>query len=118
MSSACSEIVWPRGLLNFGILYSSPTPLYADNQSAIRLASNLVYHERTKHIEMDCYFIRDLLQYDVITLPHASNVQLDDIFTEAIHRAPHLFLVDKLLLHSLNQHQLEGECKTEHYSVS
>ena len=62
MSSASSEIVWLRGLLaDLGVNLQSPTPLHADNTSAIQITSNPVFHERTKHIEVDCHYIRKLL---------------------------------------------------------
>jgi len=55
MSSACSEIVWLQGLLReLGFPQHTPTPLHADNTSAIQIATNPVFHERTKHIEVDC----------------------------------------------------------------
>ena len=58
MSTACSEIVWLRGLLaEIGFPQSNPTPLHADNTSAIQIATNPIYHERTKHIEVDCHYI-------------------------------------------------------------
>ena len=49
MSAACSEIVWLHGLLaDLGFSQSNPTPLHADNTSAIYIAANSVFHERTK----------------------------------------------------------------------
>nr|CAD1830248.1 unnamed protein product [Ananas comosus var. bracteatus] len=52
MSAACSEITWLRGLLTeLGFPQHDPTPLHADNTSAIQIATNPVYHEHTKHIE-------------------------------------------------------------------
>ena len=46
MSVVCSEIVWLRRLLtDFGMTPSIPTPLFCDNESAIKIASNPVFHE-------------------------------------------------------------------------
>jgi len=46
MSSACSEIVWLRGLLGeLSIPQLTPTPLHADNTSAIQTAANPIFHE-------------------------------------------------------------------------
>ncbi|KAL6321792.1 hypothetical protein AAG906_035485 [Vitis piasezkii] len=54
MSTACSKIIWLRGLLKeLGFPRTTSTPLHADNTSAIQIATNHVFHERTKHIEVD-----------------------------------------------------------------
>ncbi|KAF5453788.1 hypothetical protein F2P56_023508 [Juglans regia] len=100
MSSACSEITWLRGLLGeLGFPQLHPTPLHADNTSAIQIAANPVFHERTKHIEVDCHSIRESFDKHVITLPHISTEhQTADIFTKALSRHRHQFLVDKLML--------------------
>jgi hypothetical protein len=100
MSTACSEIVWLRGLLaELGFPQTTFTPLHADNTSAIQIATNPVFHERTKHIEVDCHSIRDTLESQVISLPHiSSDLQVADIFTKAMARQRHQFLVGKLLL--------------------
>ncbi|WVZ17516.1 hypothetical protein V8G54_010498 [Vigna mungo] len=75
MSAACSEITWLRGLLTeLGVSQAQPTPLHADNTSAVQIAVNPVYHERTKHIEVDCHSIREAYDRRVITLPHVSTV--------------------------------------------
>ncbi|RVW49058.1 Retrovirus-related Pol polyprotein from transposon RE1 [Vitis vinifera] len=71
MSTACFEIIWLHGLLeDLGFPHTTSTPLHADNISAIQIATNLVFHERTKHIEVDCHSIRDTLKSRVISLPH------------------------------------------------
>ena len=100
MSAACSEIIWLRGLLSeLGFSQSQPTPLHADNTSAIQIAANPVYHERTKHIEVDCHSIRDAYDRRIITLPHVStSVQTADIFTKSLTRQRHNFLISKLML--------------------
>ena len=74
MSTACSEIVWLRGLLEeLGFPQTTSTPLHVDNTSAIQIATNPIFHERTKHIEVDCHSIRDTLESRVICLPHISS---------------------------------------------
>ena len=79
-----SELLWLRWLLkDLGVSTSSATPLYCDNQSAIDIAHNDVFHERTKHIEIDCYFIRYHLVHGALKLISVSSKdQLTNIFTK------------------------------------
>lgn len=73
MSQAYSKIIWRQGFLSeIGFPQSTTTPLYVDNTSANRLTENPIFHERTKHIEVDCHFIHDELDQNVISLPHIS----------------------------------------------
>nr|KYP68295.1 Retrovirus-related Pol polyprotein from transposon TNT 1-94 [Cajanus cajan] len=84
-------------LLAFG--QPDSTPLHADNTSAIQIAANPVFHQRTKHIEVDCHYIREALTSKVIFLPYIStNLQVANIFTKTMTRQRHQFLVGKLLL--------------------
>ncbi|RVW44736.1 Retrovirus-related Pol polyprotein from transposon RE1 [Vitis vinifera] len=100
MSLACSEIIWLRGLLaELDFSETDPTPLHADNTSAIQITANPVYHERTKHIEVDCHSIREAFEARAITLPHIStDLQIADIFTKALPRHRHCLLSSKLML--------------------
>ena len=100
MSSACSEIVWLCGLLaELGFPWFQPTPLHADNTSAIQIAANPIFHEQTKHIEVDCHSIREAFDGGVINLPHISTVlQTADAFTKALTQHRHQFMIDKLML--------------------
>jgi hypothetical protein len=112
MSAACSEIIWLRGLLaELGFPQTEPTSLYADNTSAIQIVANPVFHERTKHIEVDCHSIRDAYDDRLIALPHVSTqFQVADILIKAVPRPRHQFLVSKLML--IDQpHQFEGGCE-------
>ena len=71
MFVACSEIVWLLGLLSeHGFPPINPTLLHGDNTNAIQIAANPIYHERTKHLEVDCHYIREAFTQGVITLPH------------------------------------------------
>lgn len=100
MSSACSKITWLRGLIfELGFAPTSSTPLNADHTGAIRLIENPIFHERTKHIEVDSHFNRDEYEQKVIDLPHLStNLQIVDIFTKGLLHLHHQFLVSKLML--------------------
>jgi len=100
MSLACSEIIWLRGLLaELDFSETDPTPLHVDNASAIQITANPVYHERTKHIEVDCHSIREAFEARIITLPHIStDLQIADIFTKALTCHRHCFLSSKLML--------------------
>jgi hypothetical protein len=100
MSAACSEVVWLHGLLvEIGFPQTTPTLLHADNTNAIQIATNLVFHERTKHVEVNCYFIQEAVDTHVISLPHIStDLQIADVFTKSMTRQRHQFLVGKLML--------------------
>lgn len=63
MASTVAEIVWLVGLFQeLGTSISLPVSLYSDSTSAIQIAAKPVFHERTKHIDIDCHFIREKVQ--------------------------------------------------------
>ncbi|GAV76750.1 hypothetical protein CFOL_v3_20223 [Cephalotus follicularis] len=83
MAHTTCELMWVRQLLTeMGFADASPMQLWYDNQAAIHIASNLVFHERTKHIEVDCHFVREKIQQGLISTYHVkTGEQLADIFT-------------------------------------
>ena len=63
----------------------NPILLYCDDMSNIHLARNLVFHARTKHIEVHYQFIRECVQVGDVDLHHINtNLQVVDIFTKAL----------------------------------
>lgn len=59
MATTVAELVWIHELLEeLGVKVELPMELHCDNKAALQIASNRMYHERTKHIEIDCHFIR------------------------------------------------------------
>jgi len=98
MTFTTKEIIWLRWLLvDMKVFFFHPTPMYCDNQSSIQIAHNSVFHERTKHIEIDCHLTRHHLKHDTITLPFVSfSLQIADFFTKAQSISRFCFLVVKL----------------------
>ncbi|KAL4323650.1 hypothetical protein GQ457_11G006340 [Hibiscus cannabinus] len=86
MATAACELVWIAALLSSFQIHVPQTFLYCDSQSAIHLATNQVFHERTKHIEVDCHFVRDKVNSGFLRLFHVcSHDQIADFFTKALH---------------------------------
>uniref|UniRef100_A0A2N9I3U8 Integrase catalytic domain-containing protein n=1 Tax=Fagus sylvatica TaxID=28930 RepID=A0A2N9I3U8_FAGSY len=85
LADATSELLWLRWLLaDMGAPQTTSTPIHCDNRSAIHIAHNDVFHERTKHIEIDCHFIRHHLQQSALHLLSVSSEdQLADVFTKS-----------------------------------
>jgi hypothetical protein len=102
MGHAVSEVIWLRSLLSsLQVQCNSPTMLFCDNQAAIHLAANPVYHERTKHIEVDCHFIRTHLQEGIISTSYVpTKKQQADIFTKALSAKQFQELTFKLGAHN------------------
>ena len=98
MALATCELIWLKHLLQelrFG--KDEQMKLICDNQAALHISSNPVFHERTKHIEVDCHFIREKIASGCMTASFVnSNDQLADIFTKSL-RGPRIkYICDKL----------------------
>ena len=60
-SHACKEAIWLRGLLREIGRLQNNVPILCDSQSAIHLATNPVYHSKTKHIDVKYHFVRQAI---------------------------------------------------------
>ncbi|GJT64366.1 retrovirus-related pol polyprotein from transposon TNT 1-94 [Tanacetum coccineum] len=86
MATTTCELKWLKALLLcLGVAHPRPMKLSCDNQAALHISANPVFHKRTKHIEVDCHFIRDeILKGNIATRYVPTHIQLADIFTKEL----------------------------------
>lgn len=101
--NATCEGAWLLSLLaQLKVQHEKPILLYCDNQAALYIAANLFFHERTKHIEIDCHIVREKIQDGVLrTMFVTSQNQLADVFTKALHPSKFQELIGKMRLYNL-----------------
>nr|GEU51557.1 ribonuclease H-like domain-containing protein [Tanacetum cinerariifolium] len=89
VANVVAETAWIRNLLRE--LHSpllTATLVYCDNVSAVYMSANPVQHQRTKHIEIDTHFVRDMVKAGhVRVLRVPSRYQYADIFTKGLPSA-------------------------------
>jgi len=97
-SEATAQAIWLRFVLDdFGEMQTEATPLFCDNMSAISMAKNPVFHQRTRHINRRYHFIREALQEGVIDTKFCRGEEkLADIFTNALPKVRFNYLRMKL----------------------
>lgn len=83
--SCCTQLLWMKKMLSdFGIEQGTMT-VFCDNTSAINIFKNPVQHSRTKHIDIQHHFIRELVETRVVTFEHIyTENQLADLFTKPL----------------------------------
>ncbi|GJR20253.1 ribonuclease H-like domain-containing protein, partial [Tanacetum coccineum] len=98
LASVTSEVTWILKILkDLQCNDLLPVDLFCDSNSAIKIAANPVFHERTKHLEIDLHFVREKILNGVVkTVKVDTANQIADIFTKGLDTLQHNFLVEKL----------------------
>ena len=98
MALGICEALWLKFLLqDLGYSLKQPIQLYCDNKAACDIAHNPVQHDRTKHVEVDRFFIKEKLDGKVVELPKIrSEDQLADILTKGVSNRVFSKFLDKL----------------------
>ena len=108
---ATKEAIWLRRLLHsIGYTQHTPTPLFGDNHSAIRLVKNPEYHKRTNHIDIQYHFICEKFEGGEIDISYISTYQqLADIMTKALPRDRFERFRNSLPMATLTDVKLQGD---------
>ncbi|GJX06276.1 pyridoxal 5'-phosphate synthase-like subunit PDX1.2 [Tanacetum coccineum] len=98
MATTTCELLWLSYLLHdLKVPVKTPITLFCDNKSAQMIAANPCFHDRTKHMELDCHFTRDKIQDGFLQTAHIpSHLQLADLMTKALNIVQHSTLASKL----------------------
>ena len=73
MAMTVCEVVWLLALLkDLDVSHYQPMLFFCDNQATMHIGENHVFHERTKHIKIDCHVVRDRVQDNTIRLFYTS----------------------------------------------
>ncbi|GJT20576.1 ribonuclease H-like domain-containing protein [Tanacetum coccineum] len=120
MASVTSEVIWILKILK-ELEWDQvlPVNLFCDSQAVIKIAANPVFHEKTKHLEIDLHFIRDKILAGVIkTQKTGTAVQPADIFTKGLDKLQHEILVSKLGLIDVFQEKRAAEMTRPAYKLN
>ena len=85
MADTSLDLRWLRDrLCDMCVSMVTHIPMHCDNKSVIANASNPVFHDRIKHIEVDCHITHQKYEKGKITLSYVpSRAQSADLFTKA-----------------------------------
>ena len=67
--SACCEVIWlPKLMSGIFDMEVNTTIILCDNQSCIKMTENSLFDDKSKHIEIRYFYIRDMVQKGAIKL--------------------------------------------------
>ncbi|GJW48262.1 retrovirus-related pol polyprotein from transposon TNT 1-94 [Tanacetum coccineum] len=85
MAITCCEITWLLSLLkDLRLKDLHPVTFHCDNQAPIHIAANLLFHAKTKHIEVDCHYVRDQVKEGSVKPTYLHTSKQADVFTKIL----------------------------------
>ncbi|XP_019465344.1 PREDICTED: uncharacterized protein LOC109363536 [Lupinus angustifolius] len=104
LAATSCEIQWLTFLLDsFFVSFITHALLYCDSVFACHIANNVVFDERTKHIDIDYHVVCEILQHKLFHLLHVSTIdQYADILIEPLDLAPFHHLLSKMGILNIN----------------
>ncbi|RDX58804.1 Copia protein, partial [Mucuna pruriens] len=98
-----NQAIWLRNILaNFGLKQDQSTKNFVDNQAAISISYNLVFHRKTKHFNVKLFYLREMQEDGDVSLVYCKTKdQVVDMFTKSFSLSKFEFLRKKLGVCSL-----------------
>ncbi|GJZ70067.1 hypothetical protein Tco_0633617 [Tanacetum coccineum] len=96
MAATTCELLWLSFLLkHLGINVKFPITLCCDNKSAQMLAANPCFHERSKHVDIDCHFTKEKIEDGFLQTAHIpSHLHLADIMTKTLNKKTSKMMIE------------------------
>ena len=98
LCQASKEAVWLTDFLaGLGVSITNSIPLFVDNQGSIALARNPVFHDRSKHVDIQFHYTRELVRKGRIQLEYLSTKDMvADVLTKSLPRVQHSALTSSM----------------------
>jgi len=98
MSATTSELEWIYSLMqDFFLILTLPITMFCDDKAAQHVAENPVFHERTKHLRIDCHYTQDKVIEGFLQTSHVSSrKQLANIMMKPLGEAQHSHMCSRL----------------------
>ena len=103
-SSGIDEVLWIRGILkDLHIHYEEPIRVFCDNKSAICIAHDPVNHDRTTHIDIDRFYIKEKIEEKILSIEYIPSAeQCADVLTKGLPTKQFHSLISKLGMMSIH----------------
>lgn len=113
VTEAGQKLLWLRTMLEkFGYKDHKPTILHSDNLGAIHLTSKSIFHGRTKHIEIQYHWIREIVNAGHLVVKHCPTEEMiADLLTKTLNKPQFVKLRGMMGMKDASNQSLEGACQ-------